>query len=59
MPKTPRFTDLQNHRRPYATSAESAREGYLERKFRVLQREQRASEAEIAEKIRPMRKTAK
>lgn len=56
MPKTPRFTDLEQHRRPYATAAESVKAGYLERKFRALGREQQHAEAEQAEKVRPIAK---
>lgn len=56
MPKTPRFTDLHQHRRPYATAAESVKAGYLDRKLKALAREQRSATAEQAEKVRSITK---
>jgi len=54
--KTPRFSDLEKHQRPYATVEESRKPGYLARKFARIRADQAAAEAEVKAKVKPLKK---
>ena len=54
--KSPRYTDLDRYRVPYATAKASEEPGYLATKFALMREQQARDEAERAEKLRPMKK---